>query len=82
MLFRYIVRFYVEDLEEVKNLGIYPNITETGLVTEKGVVAKSSYGEAVEEVVDFVGRDNVVSVEVWELENPLCDEEIKDMLEE
>lgn len=74
MLFRYSIKFYTEDLD------LYPNASSTGLVIEKGIIAESSYGEAVDAIVYYVGYDNVISVEIMELENPLCDEEIKDML--
>lgn len=76
MLFRYIVEFYAEDLD------LYPDASETGLVVDKGIIAEPSWGEAVDAIVHYFGDGNILSIKVWELENPLCDEEIKDMMEE
>jgi hypothetical protein len=76
MLFRYIIEFYTEDLD------LYPNASEIGFVVDKGIITESSWGEAVDAIVHYFGDDNILSVKIWEIENPLCDEEIKDMMEE
>lgn len=76
MLFRYTVNFYIED--DVKDL--FPEASATGQVTEKGIVQGESWGEAVNYIIDYCGKEYVEDISLYELLNPLNDNEIKDML--
>ena len=76
-LFRYTVRFHSEDYDIWKD-----KIDENGLAVESGVVSGPSYGDAVNLVVDFYGEKDVDEISVYELMNPLCDDELKDMVNE
>lgn len=75
MLFRYTVKFYTEDPD------LYPTASDTGLVVEKGVVGSSSWVAATKELVEWFGKDNLLEISFYELENPLEDEEIKDLMQ-
>lgn len=77
MMFRYKVEFYSDDSD------LYDHVDKYGKITEKGLAAASSYGEAVSQIVDYyVGKDtdNLVSVEIYECENPIADPELSDLL--
>lgn len=76
MLFRYTVEFYVED----GAADLYPNASPTGLVKEHGFIAGATWGDAANRLVEYYGEDNLLNVFLYELESPLCDEEIEDML--
>lgn len=75
-LFRYTIRFNPDDRETWKD-----SIGKDGFVTESGVIGGPSYGAVVDLVADFYGEENIVDISIYELMNPLCDEELKDMLE-
>ena len=76
-LFRYTVHFCPDDYDFWKD-----KMDENGLITESGVVGGSSYGDAVNLVVDFYGEKDVDEISIYELMNPLCDDELKDMVNE
>lgn len=76
MLFRYTVEFYVEN----GAADLYPNASPTGLVKEHGIIAGTTWGDATNRLVEYYGEDNLLEVSFYELENPLCDDEIKDMM--
>lgn len=76
MLFRYTVEFYVED----GTADLYPNASPTGLVKENGIIAGTTWGEAANRLAEYYGEGNLLEVSFYELENPLCDDEIKDMM--
>lgn len=76
MLFRYTVKFYVED----GAADLYPNASSTGLVKEHGVIAGATWGDAANSLAEYYGEGNLLEISFYELENPLCDDEIKDMM--
>ena len=76
MLFHFKIKFVTEDGD------LFTNVDRFGNVTEEGIVGCNSYGEAAEKVVDYVGRDNVIEISLYECDNPLCYDEIKDMMQE
>ena len=76
MLFRYTAEFHIED--GVADL--YPDASPTGLVKEHGVIAGATWGDAANHLAEYYGEGNLIEVSFYELENPLCDDEIKDML--
>lgn len=73
-LFNYTVQFLPEDEE------LYANKMDGGRVTENGLIAATTYGEAVENIVHYYGEENIIEVSIYECENPLCQEEIEDFL--
>lgn len=75
-LFRYTIHFNPDDCETWKD-----SIGKDGFVTESGIISGPSYGVAVDLVADFYGQENIVDIFIYELMNPLCDEELKEMLE-
>ena len=76
-LFRYTVRFHPEDYDIWKD-----KIDENGLITESGVIGGPSYGDVVNLVADFYGEMYIDEISIYELMNPLCDDELKDMVNE
>lgn len=77
MLFRYTVEFYVED----GAADLYPNASPTGLVKEHGFIAGATWEDAVKRLVEYYGEGNLLEISsFYELESPLCDDEIKDMM--
>lgn len=76
MLFHYTVKFYIED--GVADL--YPNASPAGVVEENGIIAGATWGDAANHLAEYYGEDNLMEISFYELDNPLCDEEIKDML--
>ena len=63
MLIRYEIEYWNEIDEEDS--------------TEKGLTSGNDFGEAVNRIVEYYGEDNVYSLKVYECEEVLCDEEIK-----
>ena len=64
MLVRYEIEFWDEIDEEVR--------------IEKGLSAGKDLGEAVNRITNYYGKNNVNSIKVYECEEVLCDEEIKE----
>lgn len=52
------------------------------LVSESGIVGATSYGAAADRVVEYFGKENIFSVSLYELEDVLCDEEIRETIDE
>ena len=73
MLFYFTVSFVPD------NADIYKPHVHNGKVTEHGIVAGDSYGAAVNKVVDFVGKNNVIEITVYELDDPISMNEIQDL---
>ena len=69
MLIRYEVEFWDEIDHQLR--------------IEKGLtVSKASLGEGVDKITDYYGKDNVSFIKVYECEDCICDEELKDLLKE
>lgn len=64
MLVRYEIEFWDEIDEEVR--------------IEKGLSAGKDLGESVNRITNYYGKNNVISIKVYECEEVLCDEEIKE----
>ena len=72
MLFYFTVSFFPD------NIDIYDShANKDGTVTEHGIVAGDSYGAAVNKVVDFVGKNNVIEIGVYELDDPISMDEVQ-----
>ncbi len=74
MLFYFTVSFFPDDADIYK-----PHVDHNGSITEHGIVAGDSYGAAVNKVVEFVGKDNVIEVGVYELDDPISMNEVQDL---
>lgn len=75
MLFHYTIRFLCE------NDDIFINERdEHGIVTERGLIAANNYGDAAQRIAEYVGEENVVDLSIYECENPLCYDDLKDFL--
>ena len=68
-MFRYKVR-YNDELE---------NYT---IKTESGIVVAANYSEAADRVVEFYGRDNIVVLGLYEIDQVIAEPEIRDMFNE
>ena len=68
MLVHYKVKYYseVDDDEAV----------------DEGLTVGNTLGEAVDKIADYYGKKNVFSVEVYECEDCLSYDELKDMVNE
>ena len=53
-----------------------------GYNKEHGVVGANSYGEAVNKVVEFYGEEHILSVCIYELQNPATYDELREMIGE
>jgi hypothetical protein len=73
-MFYYTVSFWPEDKDTYEN-----HLDGRGTVTEHGIIAAKNYGKAVNRVVEFYGKDNIIEISIYELENPLCMEEIQEL---
>lgn len=75
-LFHFTMQFYPEDKE------MYPqNRYDHGLVTEHGLIAGNTYGDAANTLVKYYGEENVLEVSLYECENPLCMDDIAGLVE-
>lgn len=74
-LFNYTVTFHPEEEE------LFQDKIHNGLVCETGIIAAKNYGKAVNRIVEYVGEENVFEISVYECENPLCDDELLDMIQ-
>lgn len=77
MMFRYKVEFLTDEPD------LYKHVDKYGQVTEQGLVAATSHGQAVNLIVDYyVGKDtdNLCSVKIYECENPMPDVELVDIM--
>lgn len=61
-MFRYEVEFW----DEIDNIER----------KESGFVAAKRYGAAANKLVDYYGKDNISSITISEMLNPICDEEM------
>jgi len=61
-MYRYEVNFWDEDNREP--------------VLEKGLVAGSDYGEATNRLAGYYGKDNIIDIKIYELEDIIIDEDI------
>ena len=73
-MFYYTVSFWPEDKDMYEG-----HLDNRGIVTEHGIISAKNYGKAVNRVVEFYGRDNIIEIGIYELENPLCMEEIQEL---
>ena len=74
-MFCYTVTFIPERID------VYEDKMHNGLVLETGVIAAKNYGKAVNRIVEYVGEGNVTEVSIYECENPLCDDELRDIID-
>ena len=63
-MFRFEVNWWDGDFNEISN--------------EKGIVAAVDYGTAANRLVEEYGKENIVDIKLYELEDVLVDEEITD----
>lgn len=63
MLVRYEIEFW-DEIDEVDKI-------------EKGLSTGKDLGEAVNRITNYYGKNNVISIKVYECEEVLCDEELK-----
>jgi hypothetical protein len=69
MLIRYEVEFWDEIDHQLR--------------IEKGLtVSKTSLGEGVDKIAEYYGKNNISFIKVYECEDCMCDEELKDLLAE
>lgn len=68
MLVRYKIRYWDEIEHDIHN--------------ERGLTIGENLGDAVNRICDWYGKTNVSEISVYECEEVLVDEEIKDMLAE
>ena len=64
MLVKYEIEFW-DEIDEVDKI-------------EKGLSTGKDLGEAVNRITNYYGKNNVISIKVYECEEVLCDEEIKE----
>ena len=67
-MFRFTVDFYDEETHG-------PN-------TDKGIVGTSTYGAAADRLVEYYGKENIVSISLYEIEEVVIDDEILEMIDE
>ena len=77
-LFHYTAEFLPDEDDEER----YKGKISHGVVTDHGVIAATAFGKAVDRVVAFYGENCIVQVSIYELENPLCNDELSDMIAE
>ena len=69
MLIRYEIEYWDEIDRQIR--------------TEKGLtVSKTSLGEGVDKIAEYYGKNNISFIKVYECEDCMCDEELKDLLAE
>ena len=74
MLFYYTVKFFPEDADLFDS-----HVNRDGTVTEHGITTGDSYGIAVDKIVEFVGKDNIIEISIYELTDPLNMEEVQEL---
>lgn len=62
-MFRYEINYWDEDMQES--------------ATEKGIVSAATYGGAAEKIVSYYGKDNIIDIRLYELEDILTDEDVQ-----
>ena len=67
-MYRYTIQF-IDELNDEK-------------LSEKGICSGANYGEATNKVVAYYGAENVIEIKIYEIEDILCDEELKNELGE
>ena len=45
---------------------------------EKGIVHGTDYGDAANRLVDYYGREHIISIELYELDDIVTDEDVTD----
>ena len=63
----------------------YWNDIDQEPVTEKGIASggdTETIGKVVDRIYDYYGKENVTSLKMYECMDIMCDEELKDILEE
>ena len=66
-MFRYKVRYY-DEIEKTN-------------ATESGIIAAATYGEAADKIVRIYGKEDVVTIGLYELENWLSEESLREEFE-
>ena len=69
MLIRYEIQYWDEIDRQIR--------IERGLT-----VSKTSLGEGVDKITEYYGKNNISFIKVYECEDCMCDEELKDLLAE
>ena len=59
----------------------YHDEEENKPLYEKGIVSSHSYGDAANRLVEYFGKENVITIELTELMDVLCFEELQEMFE-
>jgi len=72
MLFYYTVSFLPEDEDLYEG-----HVTKGGTVTEHGIIGAKNYGKAVNRVVEYFGKDNIIEIGIYELDNPISMDEVQ-----
>ena len=67
-MFRYEVEFW-DEIDKIER-------------KESGFIAAKRYGAAANKVVDYYGKNNVSSITLSEMLNPICDEEMREVVKE
>jgi len=66
MLFKYVIQYELDG-----TIGI-----------ENGIIGASSWKTACERLIQYFGEEHIVEIKsIYELENPLCDGDLKDIFE-
>jgi len=50
--------------------------------TERGILTQTSYGDAANRLVEYYGKENIISISLYETEEVLIDDEILEMINE
>lgn len=74
MLFYYTVTFWPENDDLYEG-----HLDRSGTVTEHGIISAKSYGKAVNRVVEYFGKDNIIEIGIYELDNPISMEEVQEL---
>lgn len=67
-MFRYKVNYF-DEIDKI-------------VATESGILVAKTYGEAADRLVELYGKENVNVIGLYELDNWLTDEQLKDELED
>lgn len=64
-MYRFEVNFWDEDIQQ------------HGL--EKGIAAGATYSEAIDRVVEYYGKSNIIDIKIYELDTILIDENFSNL---